>query len=147
MSEIREFSTGATRDTNVGKFDYEGFYSPLVMERFAQYMHKHRKQSDGNLRDSDNWQKGIPKTAYMKSKMRHDMDMWFHHRGYSQNAREDLEEALCGILFNTQGYLFEILKDKLEKTKKPYTELSREKNEISVENWKLKPLKGGIMKD
>ena len=42
--KIRQFNTGATRDTDEDKYDYEGFYSPLVMERFAQYMNKHRKQ-------------------------------------------------------------------------------------------------------
>lgn len=110
--KIRQFGTGATRDTDEGKLDYEGFYSPLVMERFAQYMSKHRVQSDGSFRDSDNWQKGIPLNAYMKSKLRHDMDVWLHHRGYPQHAREDLEEALCAILFNVQGYLLEILKGK-----------------------------------
>ena len=112
MGEIRKFETGATRDTDEGKYDYEGFLSPLVIERYAKYMNGHRVQSDGSLRDSDNWQKGIPLNAYMKSKMRHDMDLWFHHRGYSEFAREKLEEALCAILFNVQGYLFEILKRK-----------------------------------
>lgn len=110
--KIRQFKTGATRDTDEGKYDYEGFYSPLVMERFAQYMNKHRKQSNGELRDSDNWQKGIPKNAYIKSKMRHDMDLWFHHRGLADKARDTLEDCLCAILFNVQGYLLEILKDK-----------------------------------
>jgi len=115
MGKVRQFSTGATRDTDNNKYDYEGFYSPLVVERFAEYMNKHRKQSDGKLRDSDNWQKGIPLDAYIKSKMRHDMDLWFHHRGLSDKAREGLEDSLCAILFNVQGYLFEILKKKQKK--------------------------------
>lgn len=114
MGEVRQFETGATRDTDEGKYDYEGFYHPLVIERYAQYMNKHRKQSDGKLRDSDNWQKGIPLNAYMKSKMRHDMDLWFHHRGLSNKSRDTLEECLCAILFNVQGYLFEILKKKIK---------------------------------
>ena len=76
MGKVRQFKTGATRDTDEGKYDYEGFISPLVLERFAQYMHKHRKQSDGNLRASDNWQKGIPKDAYIKSAWRHFVDWW-----------------------------------------------------------------------
>jgi len=29
---IRQFTTGATRDTSDGKLDYEGFISPLVLE-------------------------------------------------------------------------------------------------------------------
>ena len=108
--DIREFTTGATRDTDEGKYDYEGFYSPLVMERFAQYMTLHRKQSDGNLRASDNWQKGIPKDAYMKSAWRHFIDVWKEHRGI--DTTEGLEDALCALLFNVQGYLFETLKEK-----------------------------------
>lgn len=107
---MREFTTGATRDSDENKLDYEGFYHPLVMERFAQYMHKHRIQADGKLRDSDNWQKGIPKDAYMKSGYRHFFDWWKEHR--SVETQDGLEEALCALLFNVQGYLFEILKEK-----------------------------------
>src|SRR5580698_7792736 len=66
VAEFRTFETGATRNLDASKYDYEGFLSPLVMERFGQYMHKHRVQADGSLRDSDNWQKGIPLQAYMK---------------------------------------------------------------------------------
>ena len=110
MAEVRKFETGATRDQDKDKFDYEGFYSPIVMDRFAEYMHKHRHQSDGALRDSDNWQKGIPLTAYMKSLYRHFMDLWRHHRELP--AQDTLEDSLCAILFNTQGYLFEVLKKK-----------------------------------
>lgn len=110
---MREFDTGATRDSEEGKFDYEGFYSPLVVKRFAEYMNKHRKQADGKLRDSDNWQKGIPKDAYIKSAWRHFMDLWMEHRGYK--SREGIEDALCALLFNIQGYLFEILKNKKER--------------------------------
>lgn len=117
MSKMRKFETGATRDTTEGKYDYEGFFSPIVIERFAKYMHKHRKQADGSLRDSDNWQKGIPKDAYIKSTWRHFMDLWFLHRGHKRYDTKDgheitKEEALCAILFNVQGYLFEILRNK-----------------------------------
>lgn len=113
---MRQFDTGATRDTDAGKNDYEGFYSPLVVEAFGDYMTKHRIQADGKLRDSDNWQKGIPKEAYIKSLWRHFLDMWFLHRGYKRidkQTKEELtmKEVLCAILFNVQGYLYEILKE------------------------------------
>ena len=104
---MREFTTGATRNNDEGKFDYEGFLSPAVIDRFAEYMHKHRVQADGKLRDSDNWQKGMPRDAYMKSGYRHFMDWWKEHRGIE--SREGLEEALCALLFNVQGYLHEVL--------------------------------------
>lgn len=110
MGKVRKFNTGATRDTNEGKNDYEGFISPLVIKRFGDYMSKHRIQSDGTLRDSDNWKKGIPKEAYIKSAWRHFLDWWFEHRGYK--SRDGLEDALCALLFNVQGYLYEILKKK-----------------------------------
>ena len=103
----RTFVTGATRDTDNGKLDYEGFISPLALRRYAQYLHKHRVQSDGKLRDSDNWQKGIPREVYMKSAWRHFMAWWLAHRGGGNP-----EEALCALLFNAQGYLHEILRVK-----------------------------------
>ena len=108
--KIRKFATGATRDTDKGKNDYEGFLSPLVIERFGQYMNKHRKQSDGSLRDSDNWQKGIPRDAYIKSAWRHFLDWWKEHRGLT--SREGLEDALMALMFNVMGYAHELLKEK-----------------------------------
>jgi hypothetical protein len=72
-------------------------------------MHKHRKQADGVLRDSDNWQNGIPKDAYIKSAWRHFMDWWMEHRGLQ--SREGLEDALMGLLFNVMGYAHEVLTD------------------------------------
>lgn len=106
---VRTFSTGATRDTDQGKLDYEGFLSPLVLTRFAEYMHKNRRQSDGTLRASDNWQKGIPIEAYMKSTWRHFVDLWRVYRGH---PGPDLEESLCALMFNVMGYLHEHLKGK-----------------------------------
>ncbi len=108
MTKMREFATGATRNADADKYDYEGFLSPVVLERYAQYMHKHRKQADGQLRDSDNWQKGIPLEAYMKSLLRHVMDVWKEHRGHG--TAEGLQEALCATVFNSMGYLHEVLK-------------------------------------
>lgn len=108
---MREFNTGANRDTDEGKYDYEGFISPVVVERYGRFMHEHRFQNGGTLRDSDNWQKGIPLDAYIKSCWRHFLDWWLWHRGYGSKARENKEEALCAIIFNASGYLYELLKD------------------------------------
>jgi hypothetical protein len=109
---MRQFETGATRDDEDNKLDYGGFLSPLVLLRYAQYMHKCRIQADGKLRASDNWKKGIPLEAYMKSKWRHFMDTWM----YSQTGGtpEQREEALCAELFNTMGMLHELLKLRME---------------------------------
>lgn len=101
----RYFETGAYRDTDVGKNDYEGYLSPAVIRRFGDYMTKHRVQSDGTVRESDNWQKGIPQNQYMKSMWRHFLDVWTLHRNGG-----DPQEALCALLFNVMGYLHEELK-------------------------------------
>lgn len=106
---MRIFETGATRDTDTNKLDYEGFISPIVLKRYAEYMNKNRVQPDGTLRDSDNWQRGIPPNVYMKSMWRHFMDVWMNHRNYK--AREDMETALCAVLFNAMGYLHEYLNE------------------------------------
>ena len=107
---MRTFDTGATRDSDEAKYDPEGFLSPLVIERFNEYMHIHRFQADGVVRSSDNWQKGIPYDAYLKSMWRHFLVVWQHHRGYSALTNETQQEALCALLFNIQGYLHELLK-------------------------------------
>ena len=109
MTQIRKFETGATRNIDVDKYDYEAFLSPLVLERFAEYMHKNRRQADGSLRDGDNWQKGIPKDAYMKSMFRHFFDVWKEHRGHQTPA--GIEEDLCALMFNAMGMLHEIRKE------------------------------------
>lgn len=111
---MRTFSTGATRDTEEGKPDYEGFLSPLTLASFGRYMVKHQRQADGNLRPSDNWQKGIPLTAYMKSTFRHFVQCWTIHRGLKavdeKGQPVSMEDALCALMFNVMGYLHEYLK-------------------------------------
>jgi ATP:corrinoid adenosyltransferase len=112
---MRTFSTGATRDNDEMKIDYEGFLSPLVLERYGRYLSKHRVQADGKLRDSDNWQKGIPKTAYMKSAWRHFLNMWKSHRYEvvrTDEMNEAFEDSICAVLFNVMGYLHETLREK-----------------------------------
>lgn len=114
---VRVFDSGATRDTDNEKLRYEGFLHPAVLRRYAQYMHKHRKQSDGTLRDPDNWQKGIPLDIYMDSGWRHFMDWWTAHRGEKNpwmSYDVDMEETLCAMMFNVMGYLKEYLQKKVE---------------------------------
>lgn len=124
---MRHFDTGATRDDDTGKPDYEGFLAPLVIKRYGEYMMKHQVQADGELRSSDNWQNGIPKDAYMKSAWRHFLDWWMVHRGLP--SREGLEDALCAVIFNASGYLYEVLREDesvdLEKRLAGYLTLSQ----------------------
>ena len=103
----RTFNTGATRDTDEGKLDWEGFIAPLWMQRFAEYMHTNRTQVDGDLRDADNWQKGMPRRQYMKSLIRHTWNLWMEWRG--QRRGRLLLELLCAIHFNVQGLGYELL--------------------------------------
>ena len=118
MGKVRKFKSGATRDTNEGKSDYEGFLSPLVLEAYGKYMHKHRHQSDGSLRDSDNWQKGFGIYHYavcMKSLWRHFLDLWFEHRGLK--SRECIDDAINGIMFNVLAYYHKLLTDRKRRNK------------------------------
>lgn len=105
---MRQFETGATRDSEEGKFDYEGFISPRTLEAYAAYMHENRYQTDGSIRSSDNWQKGMSNEVYMKSKFRHFMDTWMGHR---RQKKVNLVKSLCAELFNTLGYLDNLLKE------------------------------------
>jgi hypothetical protein len=102
---MREFGTGATRDDEDNKLDYEGFFSPLVVEMFGEYMHKNRFQKDGTVRSSDNWQKLFGEDHYAvcaKSLWRHFLSFWKAHRGYK--TEESIDDSLMGILFNVMAY-------------------------------------------
>ena len=104
---MRTFTSGATRDDSADKPDYEGYLSPVVLQRFGAYMQQHSIQADGVQRASDNWQRGIPKEEYLKSAWRHFLAWWLAHRGGT--SRESVEDALCALLFNVQGYLHALL--------------------------------------
>lgn len=104
---IRTFATGATRDTDTNKLDFDGFLCPLVLERYAEYMHANRKMADGSMRGSDNWKSGIPQDVYRKSGWRHFFSFWKHC--LSGNKPLAIVDA-CGILFNIMGWMHEELK-------------------------------------
>jgi hypothetical protein len=114
---MRTFESGATRDNTEHKNDYEGFLSPLVIRAYGDYMQKHRVQADGSIRDSDNWQRGMGLHVMIKSLWRHFMDLWAIHRGYKtldfDGKEVIIEDALCGILFNTMGYFHELLSKRI----------------------------------
>jgi hypothetical protein len=119
--QVRKFETGATRSSAEGRYDPEGFLSPLAIERLCAYMQKHRKQPDGSIRDSDNWQKGIPVSTYMKGMWRHFLHLWLRVREHPVTdpmAAADKEEDLCALLFNVQGMLHELVKERLSNAAK-----------------------------
>ena len=110
--KIRTFATGATRSPDAERDDPEGYLSPLALQRYCTYLTKHRVQTDGAVRASDNWQLGIPLAAYMKGMWRHFLHLWLRHRGWpvtDPKAGADIEEDLCAIIFNAQGYLHVLL--------------------------------------
>ena len=106
----RKFSTGATRSDDSAKPNYIGYLSPLVIERFGRYMLEHQY---GGQRSADNWKKGITRQAYIESMFRHFVHLWgTHELAISLEMKPHVEDTLCALLFNVQGYLFELLREK-----------------------------------
>ena len=94
-----------------------------MLHEYGAYMHEHRRQADGQLRDSDNWQKGMPIAEYVKSLIRHTIDLWRAHRGAVVVDRDSGEhvtkiELLCAIIFNAQGCMLEMLKQEERRAKR-----------------------------
>jgi hypothetical protein len=116
---MRSFDTGAIRSEDAERDDPEGFFSPLVLDRYCEYLTKHRKLPDGTMRESDNWQKGMTLQSYMKGAWRHFMHWWTRHRGWpvrDPKAAENIEEDICALIFNAQGYLHETIRKRLAKS-------------------------------
>lgn len=130
---LRTFEGGGTRDTSNGKFDYYGFRHPMCEHSFASYMHSHREQSDGSLRDADNWWLGWDREISLKSLVRHVKDLEALHAGLrvfkhrvgdaeythyiwkhetpDPEWREVFEEECCNAIeFGGQAYKLEVLK-------------------------------------
>ena len=112
----RVFETGADRSSDAGKPHPNRAWSILVLRRFSEYMYDHNVSAKVSRRE-DQWQLGFPQDSFVESGSRH-FDAWQGlHRGIPTTDEKgnpvDLEEALCGLLFNVQGYLHEILLAKL----------------------------------
>lgn len=107
---VRRFESGATRSGGV-KLEYTRFFDARVNKRVAEYMHKHRTQADGSVREPDNWKKGIDRGSYVASLARHEKDMELWEQGYPEEMTETIEDSLCALMFNAHGLLYEILKE------------------------------------
>lgn len=106
---MREFVSGATRDTDNTKPDPEGCFHPLVLKAVSDYMAKHSYLPNGTRRAADNWMKGMPRAVWRKSLERHWLDVKLHDKSFSDQAREPMIDALCAVIFNAQGRLLEEL--------------------------------------
>jgi len=114
--KMRTFAGGATRDTLANKPSYVKALSPSVLRHYVEYIGKHRVQSDGSLRDWDNWKKGIPQDVYLDGLARHFLSTWLLFDGFPASDNHGpvtIEDSICGVIFNAQGLLHEILKDKV----------------------------------
>ena len=107
----RHFSTGATRDTAEGKIQPKGALSPLVLRRFCEYMRAKQILPDGTIRSASNWKLGIDRESYADSFFRHQLELHLVSEGWLD---QDIEETLCAVIFNAQGWLHELLRRKTE---------------------------------
>jgi len=123
-NKMRTFETGAIRSDDSDKLNYAACLSPLVLQRYAEYIRSHRKLPDGSMRTDDNWQKGFGLKRWMEAKWRHLMATWSSYylltnsRQNEQSEQEvcanyaeeaAIQESLCAELFNTIGFLHELL--------------------------------------
>lgn len=105
---MREFDTGATRDSAEGKLQYAGYLSAKATKAFAEYMRTHQVQADGKKRSADNWKKGMAVDVYMDSMWRHFHDVWSLWED-GKASSDETQEALCALMFNVQGMLHEVV--------------------------------------
>jgi hypothetical protein len=120
--KMEKIGGGATRTDSSIRDDPEGYLSPLVVQRYCEYMTLHRLQSDGEVRASDNWQNGDYGMVFraLKGAWRHFMHLWTRLRGYPVSdglAAADAEEDLCALLFNVNVMLHYIIKERLDSSR------------------------------
>jgi hypothetical protein len=112
---VRYFKSGATRDDDEDKAEPWGFTSSLVEKVFCEYMHEHRKQADGVMRESSNWRKGIPVDVYYHSLSRHILDFRLLWEKFPEEAgTPNVLDVLCAIRFNVDGLILELKSAELE---------------------------------
>lgn len=110
-NSVRTFDSGATRSPLGDKLEYHRFLDPLVLKRWCEYLQKHRVQTDGRVREPDNWKRGIPVDAYIGSLMRHVWDLWLWRSDHPDEMAEEVQDSLCAIMFNAHGIMYELLKE------------------------------------
>ncbi len=104
---VRQFDTGAIRDTEEDKEDYVETISWSALKRYAQYMtEKKKKYGEGNFK------KGIPASSYERSLVRH-LQKYLANKHEGGQTELD-QDHLSGMLFNVFGIMHEEEMKKLE---------------------------------
>ena len=124
FTKMRTTESGATRNSLEGKLQYSRFLDPEVLKRFCEYMNKHRVQADGEVRDPDNWKRGLNMDDYADCLHRHVMNFWAVDKGYERLEPEtdepgDKQTLLCAIMFNAMGYLYELIQEENDGKQRP----------------------------
>lgn len=97
---VRQFNTGAIRDTDDSKEDYTETISWTAFKRYAQYMTgKKKKYGSGNFK------KGIPVSSYEESLLRH-VQKYMENK-HEEGVVETEEDHLSAMVFNIFGIMHE----------------------------------------
>lgn len=104
---MRQFATGAIRDNSTDKPEYFGYTSWRTMKQFGAYMLRHQKQANGQMRDADNWKKGIPLEVYQQSLTRHFVD-WAAELEEAKSSPETAMDLALAMKFNLDGWIHEM---------------------------------------
>jgi hypothetical protein len=123
--------------------EYARFMDSKVLKTYAGYLTRHRATPDGNVREPDNWKKGIPTQNYVDSLWRHLMDVWLWSQDHESEMAETIEDSLCAILFNAHGLLYELQKGNAGDARKTERQEKQEKQSEMQEKQSGKPGKSG----
>jgi len=111
QQKIRKFGQ-STRSSDEGKIDYNHL-SAISDRCFVEYMHQHRIQEDGELRDADNYKYDMPISSNRKSLMGHYNDLKMMLEGWT--VMEDGKalnpfETIQAIKFNLSTFDHNLMK-------------------------------------
>lgn len=109
---MRKFKGGATRGNADGKINYA--HSSALAERvWCEYMHQHRIQEDGKLREPDNYKKGMDVESYRTGLAGHNKDIELlleGHKVFEKGKEVTPFDAIMASKFNLQGLIIELMR-------------------------------------